>query len=87
LALAYRALRGAPSLAVVLNAANEVAVTQFLAGRLSFAGIAGVIERTLDAHEQAEVPTLAAVRRVDDWAREYSREASRTGTIETLRSS
>ena len=69
------------------NAANEVAVTQFLAGRLSFAGIADVIERTLDAHEQAEVTTLAAVRRVDEWARRYSLEASGKGTIETLRSS
>jgi 1-deoxy-D-xylulose-5-phosphate reductoisomerase len=85
LALAYRALSGAASLAVVLNAANEVAVTQFLAGRLSFGGIADVIERTLDAHEQAEVTTLAEVRRVDEWARRYSLEASRKGTIETLR--
>jgi 1-deoxy-D-xylulose-5-phosphate reductoisomerase len=32
----------------VLNAANEVAVHAFLTGRLSFLGIAGVVEETLD---------------------------------------
>jgi 1-deoxy-D-xylulose-5-phosphate reductoisomerase len=72
LALAYRALRGAPSLAVVLNAANEVAVAHFLDGRLAFTDIAHVIERTLDAHQAAAVTTLAEVRRVDEWARQYS---------------
>jgi 1-deoxy-D-xylulose-5-phosphate reductoisomerase len=72
LALAYRALRGAPSLAVVLNAANEVAVAHFLDGRLAFTDIAHVIERTLDAHQAADVTTLAEVRRVDEWARQYS---------------
>ena len=33
----------------VLNAANEVAVEAFLAGRLPFTGIPEVIERTLDS--------------------------------------
>ena len=45
----------APSLPVVLNAANEVAVTLFLAGRLSFPSIAHVIEQTMNAHEPANV--------------------------------
>jgi 1-deoxy-D-xylulose-5-phosphate reductoisomerase len=41
---------GAPT---VLNAANEVAVDAFLHRRLGFAGIAGLVERTLDAaHRQ-----------------------------------
>ena len=52
LALAYRALRGDGSLAVVLNAANEVAVARFLDGTLSFPGVAQVIERTMDAHQR-----------------------------------
>ena len=74
LALAYRALRGAPSLAVVLNAANEIAVARFLDGRLSFPGIAHVIEKTMDAHVAAEAGSLAQVRAVDEWARDYARE-------------
>ena len=78
LALAYRALGGAQSLPVVLNAANEVAVARFLAGRLSFPGIARVIERTLDAHTAADMGSLAQVRAVDGWARELADEIART---------
>jgi len=77
LALAYRALRGAGSLAVVLNAANEVAVERFLDGRLTFPAIGRIIEATLDAHAPSEVTTLAEVRSVDSWARDYSRDLAR----------
>ena len=41
LALAYAALRAGGTAPAVLNAANEVAVEAFLAGRLRFTGIAG----------------------------------------------
>jgi 1-deoxy-D-xylulose-5-phosphate reductoisomerase len=77
LGLAYRALRGQPSMAVVLNAANEVAVARFLEGTLNFPGIARVIEQTLDAHPAEEVGTLEQVRSVDEWARRYASEVAR----------
>jgi 1-deoxy-D-xylulose-5-phosphate reductoisomerase len=77
LSLAYRALRGAPSDPVVLNAANEIAVALFLEGRLGFSAIPQVIAQTLDAHATAAVTTLAEVRTVDAWARQYAREVSR----------
>jgi 1-deoxy-D-xylulose-5-phosphate reductoisomerase len=77
LRLAYRALEAERSLPVVLNAANEVAVSRFLSGRLAFSAIPEIIERTMDRHQPAEVETLAAVRSVDDWAREYSQEIAR----------
>ncbi|MGE0448253.1 MAG: 1-deoxy-D-xylulose-5-phosphate reductoisomerase [Vicinamibacterales bacterium] len=77
LALAYRALDGHPSLAVVLNAANEVAVARFLEGGLPFPGIAAVIERTMDAHAPAEVGTIAQVRAVDAWSRAHADEIAR----------
>jgi 1-deoxy-D-xylulose-5-phosphate reductoisomerase len=77
LRLAYRALEDARSLPVVLNAANEVAVERFLDGRIGFLSIAHVIERTLDVHRPEEVATLAAVRKVDEWARECSQEIAR----------
>jgi 1-deoxy-D-xylulose-5-phosphate reductoisomerase len=77
LRLAYRALDAERSLPVVLNAANEVAVARFLEGRLGFTSIALVIERTMDAHVPAEVATLAEVRSVDAWARDYALEAAR----------
>jgi 1-deoxy-D-xylulose-5-phosphate reductoisomerase len=77
LGLAYRALREGRTLAVVLNAANEVAVEAFLDGKLGFTAIARVIERTLNAHQPEDVSSLAVVRRVDAWGREYAREMSR----------
>ena len=48
LRLAYDALRAGPAACVWLNAANEMAVDAFLARRLSFLGIARVIEATLE---------------------------------------
>jgi 1-deoxy-D-xylulose-5-phosphate reductoisomerase len=77
LRLAYRALGAERSLPVVLNAANEVAVACFLEGRLAFPAIAGVIEHTMDAHRAVAVGTLAEVRGVDRWARQYAHEIAR----------
>jgi 1-deoxy-D-xylulose-5-phosphate reductoisomerase len=77
LRLAYRALDAERSLPVVLNAANEIVVARFLEGRLGFPSIAHVIEETMNAHAPAEVASLAAVRNVDQWAREYSQELAR----------
>jgi 1-deoxy-D-xylulose-5-phosphate reductoisomerase len=77
LRLAYRALEAARSLPVVLNAANEVAVARFLDGRIGFTSIPDVIGKTMDAHQAVEVGTIAEVRKVDRWAREYSLELAR----------
>jgi 1-deoxy-D-xylulose-5-phosphate reductoisomerase len=77
LRLAYRALEAERSLPVVLNAANEVVVARFLEGRIGFPAIAHVIEETMNAHVPAEVTSLASVRNVDQWAREYSQELAR----------
>jgi 1-deoxy-D-xylulose-5-phosphate reductoisomerase len=74
LGLAYRALEANRSLPVVLNAANEIAVAQFLEGRIGFTAIPQVIERTMNAHGPVEVAALSAVRAVDSWARQYARE-------------
>jgi 1-deoxy-D-xylulose 5-phosphate reductoisomerase len=74
LQLAYRALRSEGTLAVVLNAANEVAVAAFLDGRLGFMSIPTVIERTMNAHTVEGVSSVETVRRVDTWGRNYARE-------------
>lgn len=49
LALARSALEAGGAAPTVLNAANEIAVTEFLAGRLGFAAIPALVEATLDA--------------------------------------
>lgn len=51
LRLAREAMIAGGAAPTVLNAANEVAVAEFLAGRLGFAGIAALVEETLDAAE------------------------------------
>jgi 1-deoxy-D-xylulose-5-phosphate reductoisomerase len=73
LGLAYQALRAEGTLAVVLNAANEVAVAAFLDGRLGFTAIPTVIERTMNAHTVEGVSTVETVRRADTWGRNYAR--------------
>jgi 1-deoxy-D-xylulose-5-phosphate reductoisomerase len=49
LALAREAAAAGGTAPCVLNAANEIGVEAFLAGRLSFPGIANVVEATLDS--------------------------------------
>jgi 1-deoxy-D-xylulose-5-phosphate reductoisomerase len=77
LRLAFRALQSDRSLPIVLNAANEVAVAAFLAGNLGFTAIPDVIAATMDAHREAAVDTLPAVRAVDTWARGHAAELLR----------
>ena len=77
LRLAYKALESGPSHAIVLNAANEVAVASYLGEKLSFVSIPRVIEQTMDAHSAVAAATLEAVRDVDRWARVYSQDVAR----------
>ena len=83
LRLAYQALEAERSLPVVLNAANEIAVAQFLDRRLGFTAIPHVIEGTMHAHRPAEMRTLSEVREVDRWAREYAREVAHAVELKT----
>jgi 1-deoxy-D-xylulose-5-phosphate reductoisomerase len=77
LRLAYRALDAGGSVPVVLNAANEIAVAQFLEGRIGFSAIPRVIEATINGHRPVEVTTMAAIRSVDAWARAHAQESAR----------
>jgi 1-deoxy-D-xylulose-5-phosphate reductoisomerase len=69
LRLAYSALERGGTAPAVLNAANEVAVDAFLAGRLPFTSIARVIGDTLAAVPAAAAADLAAVMAADEQAR------------------
>ena len=75
LRLAFRALEGDPGLAIVLNAANEVAVAAFLDGTLPFNGIPEVIGCAMDAHDlngTSRIRDLDDVRVIDQWARTFA---------------
>ena len=53
----------------VLNAANEVAVEAFLAERISFPRIWGMVEEVMKKHRTEKEPTLEAIIDADRWAR------------------
>jgi 1-deoxy-D-xylulose-5-phosphate reductoisomerase len=74
LALAYGALREGGTAPAVLNAANEVAVAAFLAGRLRFTGIAPVIEDALARLPGSAADTLEGVMEADVRARRVAAE-------------
>jgi 1-deoxy-D-xylulose-5-phosphate reductoisomerase len=79
LALAFRALSGDPGLPIVLNAANEVAVAEFLQSRLGFTAIPAIICEAMDAYDggsRAAVSGLDDVRAVDLWARTFAAAAA-----------
>ncbi len=75
--LAYAALRGSEAAPAVLNAANEVAVSAFLAGRIAFPAIASTNAAVLEEHlaegAGSIVKSLEEVRAVDAWARRRAR--------------
>jgi 1-deoxy-D-xylulose-5-phosphate reductoisomerase len=52
LAIARRVLEAGGATATVFNAANEIAVASFVDRKLGFAGIAALVEATIDAAER-----------------------------------
>jgi 1-deoxy-D-xylulose-5-phosphate reductoisomerase len=60
----------------VLNAANEVAVHEFLEGELPFTGIPQVIERTLEAVTPTSVRHFSDLYKADTEAREAARRVA-----------
>jgi 1-deoxy-D-xylulose-5-phosphate reductoisomerase len=69
LGLAREALRQGGTLPCALNAADEIAVAAFLDGRLSFPGIAAVIERVLEAMPRTPMQKIEDVIAADAEAR------------------
>jgi len=65
LRLARDALEAGGAAPIVLNAANEIAVARFLAGELSFPGIAQLVERTLGRCEFAPPESIGDVLEID----------------------
>ncbi|MEV4747009.1 1-deoxy-D-xylulose-5-phosphate reductoisomerase [Streptosporangium sp. NPDC049248] len=62
----------------VYNAANEVCVEAFLAGRLPFLGIVDTVASVVSEHAVTEAGSVAEVLDADSWARIRAREL--TGT-------
>lgn len=72
LRLAYAALAAGGTAAATLNAANEVAVSAFLQGRVAFLSIPALVEDALAALPPTAAESLDALRAADAQAREYT---------------
>src|SRR5215216_2155725 len=78
LALARRALEAGKGAPTLLNAANEIAVAEFLARRLAFPAIAALVEAALEAADRRgridEPATLEDALAVDHMGRSLARD-------------
>jgi 1-deoxy-D-xylulose-5-phosphate reductoisomerase len=67
--IAMEAGRRGGTFPAVLAAADEVAVQQFLDGRIRFTEIATVVESVLSGHDGIDDPDLEEIMAADEWAR------------------
>jgi 1-deoxy-D-xylulose-5-phosphate reductoisomerase len=73
LRLAYEALNSSGTAPAILNAANEIAVEAFLAGRIGFMEIAQIIETVLSASDIQAVESIDQLVTIDSQARASAR--------------
>lgn len=71
LKLAYEAFQRGGTMPTVFNAANEKAVSRFLAGKIRFLDIADIIGRAMSAHKAAENPSLEQILETESWCYEF----------------
>ncbi len=71
LALAYQAGRTGGSLPTVFNAANELAVSRFLRGEISYLTITDMIEGAMEAHKVIENPGVEEILQTEKETYEY----------------
>jgi 1-deoxy-D-xylulose-5-phosphate reductoisomerase len=74
LRLARQTLTDGGSAPAVLNAANEVAVSAFLQGKIGFLAIPALVEAALEAIPSIAATSLEALLAVDRRARLYTEE-------------
>ena len=73
LMLAFEAGRAGGTMPTVLNAANEIAVSNFLNGKIKFMDIPALVEKTMSKHSLIANPNLEIIFEADNWARETCR--------------
>ena len=76
--LARRAGEIGGTLPAVMNAANEVAVAEFLDRQVSFPTIWKIVEEVMNRHGSVAHPDLDAILRADQWARTEAASFAKT---------
>jgi 1-deoxy-D-xylulose-5-phosphate reductoisomerase len=81
LSLAYTSLRMGGTASCIVNAADEIAVGAFLEGRISFPGIARVVEATLGRMPVKDAACVGEVLEVDADARRVAQNVITTNPL------
>jgi 1-deoxy-D-xylulose-5-phosphate reductoisomerase len=82
LRLCYEAIRRGGSASIVLNAANEIAVSAFLDDKIAFTDIASLIEQSLELADIIDdVSSLESILEADAQARTITKECISTMQI------
>ncbi|MCI0411072.1 MAG: 1-deoxy-D-xylulose-5-phosphate reductoisomerase, partial [Acidobacteria bacterium] len=74
LGLALGALEAGGTATVALNAANEIAVAAFLAGRVRFFDIPRTIEKVLEKHAPVPADSLEVILQADEECRRWAEQ-------------
>jgi 1-deoxy-D-xylulose-5-phosphate reductoisomerase len=74
LRLAYQAQRQGGSATCTLNAADEIAVEAFLAGKIAFPDIPAIVEETLERVPGREPESVGEVLEIDELSRSLARQ-------------
>lgn len=69
LELCFQALRQGKSMPIVLNTSNEIAVNNFLQGKISFDKIPIIIKETMERHRCISFGSIEEIHKIDKWAR------------------
>lgn len=81
LALAYHALERGGNMPCVLNAANEVAVAEFLSDRVGFLQMSDIVEECLEKIDYIKKPTYEDYVETDKKTRQWASELVKTKVI------
>ncbi|MFA6350031.1 MAG: 1-deoxy-D-xylulose-5-phosphate reductoisomerase, partial [Candidatus Omnitrophota bacterium] len=74
LGLSLKAARELGTMPAVLNAANEAAVKEFLAGNLKFFMIPEIVKMVMNRHKNIIKPSLDQIMAADVWAKNLAAE-------------
>jgi len=74
LRIAYDVAKKGGTHTCILNASNEIAVEEFLKGRINFIDIPRAVEKALELHKGIKNPSLNDILESDRWARVKTKE-------------
>ena len=69
LGLAFHAIKEGGTMPAVLNAANEIAVKEFLNKNINYTDIVKIVEKVMEVHKRKDIFSIEDSLSADEWAR------------------